>query len=126
MTRFTQQLLKSKEGDLAYVPTEIPLGYRYRSYAWDGSAGRLQLRFAAQRLQTLLFRVTRFSQTFESCREGSLRTYERSGNRVFSDGVSAWRCQRTPAGAIVKMSANGPGLKADELVGVVASGRRIR
>jgi tetratricopeptide (TPR) repeat protein len=125
VTPFIQKLVKAKAGELAYVPTRVPLGYRFRSQEWKPSTETLKLRFATQTQQPLVFTAVRFRGPFASCGESSQRTFQVDGNRIFWDGTSAWRCQRTTAGGIVELLANGPDLSRVALGRVVASGKRV-
>ena len=127
---FIQRLIEARAGDLAYVATRVPFRYRYRTYSWNPARQTLDIRFADARLpldgrHTVVFTVRRFGGTVASCSEGRQKTLQLDGNKVYWDGRVAWRCQRTSAGRLVRMSAAGPNLPDVALGIVVASGRRV-
>jgi hypothetical protein len=125
---FIQQLVQRKAGELAYVPTRKPFGYRYRSYTWRD--GRLTIRLVDPRYpnaarHTVLFGAQRFTGRASSCSAGKTKTLQLDGNRVYWNGTVAWRCVRTPSGRLVKLTASGPNLPDVALGIVVASGKRV-
>jgi hypothetical protein len=127
---FVQKLVRTRAGDLAYVPTRLPFRYRYRSYRWNGSTHMLVLRFADERFaspakHTLVFTVEQFPGRVESCGDGRQKTLQMGGNKVYWDAGLAWRCQRASDRTIVKMLASDPSLPDVALGRVVASGRRV-
>jgi hypothetical protein len=125
---FVQHLVQRKAGELAYVPTRKPFHYRYYSYTWRD--GRLTIRLVDRRyrldaLNSVFFSAQRFRGTLASCGTGRRKTMQLDGNQVYWDGIVAWRCVRTPAGQLVKLSATDPNLPDVALGIVVASGHRV-
>ena len=125
---FIQHLVQRRAGELAYVPTRAPFHYRYYSYSWRD--GRLTIRLVDRRypldgLNSVFFSARRFAGTLASCATGKRKTMQLDGNKVYWDGIVAWRCVRTPAGHLVKLSAADPNLPDVALGIVVASGKRI-
>jgi hypothetical protein len=125
---FIQHLVQRKARELAYVPTRAPLHYSYYSYRLRD--GRLTIRLVDRRyrldgLNSVFFDVQRFRGPLASCATGKRKTMQLDGNKVYWDGIVAWRCVRTPAGHLVKLSATDPNLPDVALGIVVASGKRI-
>jgi hypothetical protein len=125
---FIQHLVRRKAGELAYVPTRAPFHYSYYSYRLRD--GRLTIRLVDRRyrldgLNSVFFDVQRFRGTVASCATGKRKTMQLDGNKVYWDGTVAWRCVRTPAGRLVKLTATGPNLPDSALGIVVASGKRV-
>ena len=125
---FVQHLVRQRAGDLAYVPTRAPFGYRYRAYSWRD--GRLTIRLVDPRYpnaarHTVLFGAQRFGGSLASCADGKTKTMQLDGNKVYWDGTVAWRCVRTRAGRLAKLTAGGPNLPDVALGIVVASGKRV-
>ena len=125
-----QALVARKAGGLAYVPTRLPLRYRYRSYRWDPAARTLTLRFGDERFppsarHTLVFTVEPYGRPLARCGDGRLKTLQMGGNRVYWDGSVAWRCRRGADGRTVRMSATHPTFPEFALGRVVASGKRV-
>ena len=93
------QLAKQSGGAL-YLPARTPSFYRYRSGAAVRN-GVLTVTFTnrvriRQRLwrgtkATFVWRVHRIAATAD-CRDGSEKTLQMSGNKVYSAGDRAWRC----------------------------------
>jgi hypothetical protein len=73
----------------------------------------------------VLFGAEPFRGSLASCPDGKTKTLQLDGNKVYWDGTVAWRCVRTPAGRLVKMTATGPNLPDVALGIVVASGKRV-
>ena len=127
---FVQALVARKAGSLAYVPTRLPLRYRYRSYRWDPSARALTLRFGDERFppaaaRTVVFTVEPWRKPLARCGDGRVKTLQMGGNRVYWDGSAAWRCQRGPDGRVARLSATHPTFPEFALGRVVASGKRV-
>jgi hypothetical protein len=125
---FIQHVVERRAGELAYVPTRKPFGYRYRSYTY--SNGRLTIRLVDPRhpnpaRHAVLFGAQRFAGTASSCADGRTKTMQLDGNKIYWDGATAWRCVRAPSGRLVKLTASGPNLPDVALGMVVASGRRL-
>jgi hypothetical protein len=125
---FIQHLVQRKAGELAYVPTRTPWKHRYGSYSWRD--GRLTIRLVDTRypvnyLNSVSFSAQRFRGTLASCANGKDKTLQLDGNKVYWDGIIAWRCVRAASGHLVKLSATGPNQSEVPLAVVVASGRRV-
>jgi hypothetical protein len=124
---FIQQLVRRRAGELAYIPTRVPFGYRYRSYTWRDARLTIRLvdpRYPNPARHTVLFGARRFAGTAASCADGKTKTLQLDGNRVYWDGTVAWRCVRAPGGRLVQLTASGPTLPDVALGIVVASGKR--
>jgi hypothetical protein len=125
---FIQQLARAKAGALAYVPTRVPLHYRYVGYGWNRGTLRIKLadrRFPLDGRHSLAFTAQRFGGTLARCGDGRQRTLQMGGNRVYWDGAQAWRCVRGSDGRLVRLAASGPNLPDVALGRVVASGKRV-
>jgi hypothetical protein len=125
---FIQQLAGAKAGALAYMPTRVPIGYRYAAYRWSGRALTIMLadrRFPTDGRHSIRFTAQRFGGTVTSCGDGREKTLQMGGNKVFWDGDAAWRCIRGPNGRLVRVAASGPNLPDVALGRVVASGKRV-
>lgn len=125
---FIQHLVRRKAGELAYVPTRAPFHYGYYSYRWRD--GRLTIRLVDRRyrldaLNSVFFFAQRLRGTPASCASGKRKTLQLDGNKVYWDGIVAWRCVRAPSGHLVKLSATDPNLPDVALGIVVASGKRV-
>jgi hypothetical protein len=123
--------IRVRAGVAAYVPTRLPFRYRYRAFGFNRSTGILTIRFADVRYlgtahpRRLYFSVQRYTGTLEQCGTGRQKTLQLDGNKVYSDVAVAWRCQRTPRGPIVKITASGTALPDVALGRVVASAKRL-
>jgi hypothetical protein len=126
--------------DLAYVPTVTPRHYAFAAAGAAPCSSSMLLHDMRHRASTsdrqkhmVEFSVVCFPGSRALCADGAIRTFRRSGLVVYWDGVSAWRCQQTPNGRLVKISAsktfNGrptlPHLPAEDLAAVVASAKRV-
>jgi hypothetical protein len=126
-----QSQIRARAGVAAYAPTRLPFRYRYRAFGFNRSSGILTIRFADVRYvgtkhpRRLYFSVQRSTGTLAQCGEGRQKTLQLDGNKVYSDADVAWRCQRTPRGPIVKITASGPPLPDVALGRVVASAKRL-
>jgi hypothetical protein len=126
---FIQQLARAKAGPLAYVPTRVPIGYRYAAYRWSGRVLTIRLadrRFPVDGRHSISFTAERFGGTFAGCGNGREKTLQMGGNKVYWDGTLAWRCVRGVRGGLVRLAASGPNLPDVALGRVVASGARQR
>ena len=125
---FIQKLIRAKAGALAYVPTRVPISYRYTGYGWKG--GVLTIRVANRRFpldgrHSLSFTARRFGGTLATCGDGRQKTLQMGGNKVYWNGELAWRCVRGRDGRLVRLAASGPNLPDVALGRVVASGQRV-
>jgi hypothetical protein len=125
---FIQQLVQAKAGALAYVPTRVPIGYRYAAYRWSGRVLTITLadrRFPVDGRHSIRFTAQRYRGSFASCGDGREKTLQMAGNKVYWDGEVAWRCIRGTNGRLVRVAASGPNLPDVALGRVVASGKRV-
>jgi hypothetical protein len=125
---FIQHLAQARAGVLAYVPTRVPLRYRYVGYGWRGRV--LEIRVADRRFpldgrHSVAFTARRFRGTLASCGAGRERTLQMGGNKVYWDGAVAWRCVRGRDGRLVRLAASGPNLPDVALGRVVASAKAV-
>lgn len=128
---FTLKRIQAAFGDAAYLPTRVPLGYRYER--WQRSDGKLVVTFkhksSADRFR---FEVERLPQGMECDLQGSfLRTLQLDGNKVYYRGEKgewiAWRCvtsPRTHVRYLLGAYSSGP-LPDVALARVAASGKRF-
>jgi hypothetical protein len=128
---FTLRLVQAKAGDAAYLPTRVPLGYRYER--WQLLGGKLVLTFkhkaSADRFR---FQVERLPQGMGCDLQGSFhRTLQMDGNKVYYGGERgewiAWRCvtsPRTKRQYVLSVHSRGP-LPDVALARVAASGKRF-
>jgi len=126
---FIQQLARAKAGALAYLPTRVPIGYRYTAYRWSGRVLTITLadrRFPVDGRHSIRFTAQRFGATFASCGDGREKSLQMGGNKVYWDGEVAWRCIRGRNGRLVRVAASGPNLPDVALGRVVASAGRQR
>src|SRR5688572_17632024 len=129
---FTLKRIQAKAGDAAYLPTRLPLGYRYERWRLGGG-GRLDVTFKHKSsADRFTFRVERLPQGMECDLQGSFhRTLQMDGNKVYYGGDSgewvAWRCVTSPKTKrryIVAVRSSGP-LPDVALARVAASGKRF-
>jgi hypothetical protein len=128
---FTLKRIQAKAGDAAYLPTRLPLGYRYER--WQLAGGRLDVTFKQKRgADRFTFRVERLPRGMECDLQGSFhRTLQMDGNKVYYGGDSgewvAWRCVTSPKTNrryILSVRSRGP-LPDVALARVAASGKRV-
>ena len=128
---FTLKRIQARAGDMAYLPTRVPLGYRYER--WELPTGRLVVTFkhkhSADRFR---FQVERLPRGMECDLQGSFhRTLQMDGNKVYYGGEKgewiAWRCVTSPKTRIrylLEARSSGP-LPDVALARVAASGKRV-
>jgi hypothetical protein len=128
---FTLKRIQAKAGDAAYLPTRLPLGYRYER--WQYAGGRLDVRFKHKAsADRFTFRVERLPAGMECDLQGSFhRTLQMDGNKVYYGGDGgewvAWRCVTSPKTKrryILAVRSRGP-LPDVALARVAASGKRV-
>jgi hypothetical protein len=125
-----QAKIRTAAGAEAYVPTRLVSGghYRFRIWSFAKPAKTLRIRFADLRFASgthpLYFTVAPFRLPLARCSQGKLKEYQYDGNRVFSNGLEAWRCIAGLRG-VVKVTATGPHLPPPAFARVVASAKRI-
>jgi hypothetical protein len=126
----SQQAIRQKLPQLAYVPTRIPPGFRY--YKWETTTRPLlRITFRNRALQTITFEAS-FQQG--ACVAGKQKTLQLDGNRVYwsqtAAGQQAWRCVTSPTGRLVRLAtaiALPPTKFGPSGLGIVtASGRLVR
>ena len=129
---FIQHVIEQKAGDLAYVPTRAPFGYRYRSYTWNPATRQLTIRLhdrhyaASNAGRTVAVTIERLGLPIARCGDGNEKSYQVDGNRVFSSGGTlAWRCVRGAGGRTVKILASGRNLPASALAILASSVKRL-
>jgi hypothetical protein len=128
---FTQKLIKTRAGALAYAPTRSPFGYRYLNYSWSPMKRILNVRLHDKHYRpgnarhTATFTATWFGGSLASCADGKQKTIQYDGNKVYSDGGVAWRCVRGSGGRNVKLLAGGATLPDVALAQIVSSGKRL-
>jgi hypothetical protein len=128
---FTLKRIQAKAGDSSYLPTRLPLGYRYER--WRLTGGKLVVTFKHKAgADRFTFQVERLPQGMECDLQGSfLRTLQMDGNKVYYRGEGgewiAWRCltsPRTQRRYILSVHSRGP-LPDVALARVAASGKRF-
>jgi hypothetical protein len=128
---FTLKRIQAKAGDAAYVPTRIPLGYRYER--WQYTGGKLVVSYKQTRgADRFTFQVERLPKGMRCDLQGSFhRTLQMDGNKVYYGGERgewiAWRCvtsPRTKTRYLLRTHSSGP-LPDVALARVTASGKRF-
>jgi hypothetical protein len=131
---FSLKRIQANAGDAAYLPTRVPLGYRYERWQLpDGKRGKLVVTFKhAQSADRFTFQVERLPQGMGCDLQGSFhRTLQMDGNKVYYRGEQgewiAWRCvtsPRTQKRYLLEAHSRGP-LPDVALASVAASGKRF-
>ena len=128
---FTLKRIQARAGDMAYLPTRVPLGYRYER--WQLPTGRLVVTFRHKHsADRFTFQVERLPLGMECDLQGSFhRTLQMDGNKVYYGGDNgdwvAWRCVTSPKTKrryILAVRSRGP-LPDVALARVAASGKRV-
>jgi hypothetical protein len=128
---FSLKRIQAKAGDASYLPTRLPLGYRYER--WQVSNGTLVVTFKhKQSADRFSFQVERLPQGMECDLQGSFhRTLQMDGNKVYYGGWGgewiAWRCVTSPKTQkryVLSVHSRGP-LPDVALARVAASGKRF-
>ena len=128
---FTLKLVQARAGDTAYLPTRVPLGYRYERYQLVN--GKLVITFKhARSADRFTFQVERLPRTTHCDLGGAFhRTLQMDGNKVYYGGERgewiAWRCVTSPkTGTRYLLSVHSRGPLPDvALSSVAASGKRV-
>ena len=127
---FALKRIQAKAGDASYLPTRLPLGYRYER--WQLAGGNLVVTFRNKAAtDRFTFQVERLPQGMQCDLQGSfLRTLQMDGNKVYYRGEAgewiAWRCvtsPRTHRRYLLSVHSRGP-LPDVALARVAASGKR--
>ena len=124
----TQKQIAQARPSLAYAPTRMLIGFRFRS--WRPGPATVYERFTNPAGWEITFVAAPLRGL---CRSGSTKTFQLDGNRVFwgqtFNEQQAWRCIRTRSGLWVRLAAASPqppSKLADSGLGrVVASAKRI-
>jgi hypothetical protein len=128
---FTLKRIQARAGDAAYLPTRLPLGYRYER--WQHAGGALAVTFRQTRgADRFTFRVERLPAGMGCDLQGAFhRTLQLDGNKVYYGGEKgewiAWRCVTSPRSHrryLLSARSRGP-LPDVALARVAASGKRV-
>lgn len=124
---YVQGLIAQRAGDLAYVPTRLPAGYRYGRFQVARGPTEVVLRFVRARPGGVrptwfVVRVRRQGAGPGSCAAGRQKTLQMGGNRVYWDGEAAWRCQPYPGG-VARITVTGPAVQPTAFAADVAYAR---
>lgn len=128
---FTLKRIQATAGDRAYLPTRVPLGYRYER--WQVPTGKLVVTFKHKSsADRFTFQVERLPRGMGCDLQGSFhRILQMDGNRVYYGGAKgewiAWRCvtsPRTQTRYLLRVHSSGP-LPDVALARVAASGKRF-
>lgn len=128
---FSLKRIQANAGDASYLPTRLPLGYRYER--WQLPSGKLVVTFKHKHsADRFTFQVERLPQRMKCDLQGSFhRTLQMDGNKVYYGGWGgdwiAWRCvtsPRTHTGYMLRVHSSGP-LPDVALARVAASGKRF-
>lgn len=125
---FIQGLVSARSPALAYVPTRIPIGYRYARFMARPEVVRQRFRNRAGKEVVVVV-----ASQQGACEAGRQKTFQLAGNRVFwAQGATeqqAWRCVVRGARTVrlVAATSQPPTRFADVGLGtIVASVARIR
>jgi hypothetical protein len=128
---FTLKRIQANAGDAAYLPTRLPLGYRYER--WQRPGNTLVVTFKHKHsADRFTFQVERLPRGMECDLQGSFhRTLQMDGNKVYYGGSGgewiAWRCVTSPKTRtryLLRVHSSGP-LPDVALARVAASGKRF-
>lgn len=128
---FTLKRIQAAAGDAAYLPTRLPLGYRYER--WRYTPGELVVTFRHRRSDDrFTFQVERLRRGAPCDGGGAFnRILQLDGNKVYYGGAGgewiAWRCvtsPRTKQRYVLSVHSKGP-LPDVALGRVAASGKRF-
>ncbi len=121
-------MIEAKAGALAYVPTRIAIGFRYRG--WSFRSGTLAITFRDRASRLLRFTAARRAG---DCAAGKQTSFQLDGNKVYWSptpaGQKAWRCVTGANGRQIELAVDTPmpptAFAASGLGIVAASGKRI-
>lgn len=124
-----QARIHAKAPTLAYVPTRIPIGFRYRRWSYEQGAVRIWFRNKTGWEIVFVAVANR-----GDCRAGREKTFQLAGNKIFwaqtANEQQAWRCLVGRSGRQIRLVAatvQPPNKFADVGLGsIVTSARRIR
>ena len=129
---FSLKRIQAKAGDASYLPTRLPLGYRYER--WQLPNGKLVVTFKHKHsADRFTFQVERLPQGMQCDLQGSFhRILQMDGNKVYYGGWGgewiAWRCVTSPKTHkryMLSVRSAGP-LPDVALARVAASGKRFQ
>ena len=128
---FTLKRIQATAGDATYLPTRVPLGYRYER--WQRPTGELVVTFKHKHsADRFTFQVERLAKG-AACDGGGAfnRILQMDGNKVYYGGSGgewiAWRCVTSPKSKrryVLSVRSSGP-LPDVALARVAASGKRF-
>ena len=127
---FTLKRIQAKAGDAAYLPTRLPLGYRYER--WQLPSSGLVVTFKhARSADRFSFQVEKLLRGTHCDLGGAFhKTLQMDGNKVYYGGERgewiAWRCVTSPRSGtryVLSVHSSGP-LPDVALARVAASGKR--
>jgi hypothetical protein len=131
---FSLKRIQANAGDAAYLPTRVPLGYRYERWQLpDAKRGKLLVTFKhTHSADRFTFQVERLPQGMACDLQGAFnRTLQMDGNKVYPGGWGgewiAWRCVISPqthTAYMLRVHSSGP-LPDVALARVAASGKRF-
>lgn len=102
-----QSAIKAKAPRLAYVPTRMLIGFRYRS--WRYESGVLRIRFRNKSGWEVTFVA---APARGSCLAGVEKRFQLAGEKVYwahtSNEQQAWRCVVGPGGRKIRLVAASP------------------
>ena len=124
----TQARIAKVRPSLAYAPTRMLIGFRFRS--WRIGPAAVYERFTNKAGWEITFVAAPLRG---ACRAGMIKTFQLDGNKVYWSHTGAeqmaWRCVTSPSGRQLRLVASSPQPPttfADVGLGrVVASGKRI-
>jgi hypothetical protein len=124
-----QARIKAKAASLAYAPTRIPIGFRYRS--WQYRQGALRISFRNQAGWEITFVAVPLAG---SCRRGMQKSFQLAGNKVYWSETpteqQAWRCvarrNRPPVRLVAASPQPSTRLAAVGLGSVASSGKMLQ
>ena len=128
---FTLNLLQNRFGDQTYVPTRVPIGYRYSR--WQKVNDNLVLTFKERTsTDTFRFEVSKLAPAAPCDGGGAFhRIIQTNGNKIYYGGDKgywkAWRCvvsPKTQTRYVLTVLSNGT-LSDLALAQVSASGKRF-
>jgi hypothetical protein len=125
-----QHAIVLRTPQLSYVPTRIPVGYRYLRWKWTENSGTLRIWFRNKAGKEIVFIS---SWQYGNCASGKEKTFQQAGTKVYwghrAEEQQAWRCVKSNAGVLVQLTAatpQPPTAFADVGLGrIVASARHV-
>jgi hypothetical protein len=106
--------------DLEYIPTAAPPHYIYSSNVVNTTSNLITL---ADGANYAYFTVEYFKAGLGSCSKTSQVKLTIDGVTIYSKGADVWRCLKSPAGKVVKVTGKGDGLSRADLGTMIASAK---